>query len=61
MSLRGVECVLAVIGTGGPVKRSNTKSSFTWKTAPRSTHMHMGASLIPVAGTNHRRGERIYP
>eukprot|EP00976_Prorocentrum_cordatum_P075104 1181783-Prorocentrum_minimum.AAC.3 len=39
MSLRGVECVLAVIGTGGPVKRSNTKSSFTWKTAPRSTHM----------------------
>ena len=38
---RGVECTLAVFGTGGPVKRKHI--------------------VIPGAGTNRDREERIYP
>eukprot|EP00976_Prorocentrum_cordatum_P077892 1182872-Prorocentrum_minimum.AAC.1 len=41
--LRGAACILAVIGTGGPVKRRNI----------------INTNAPPVAGTNRRRGERI--
>eukprot|EP00959_Pyramimonas_sp_CCMP1952_P102841 2150846-Pyramimonas_sp.AAC.1 len=55
--LWGVECTLAVIGTGGPAPIAEGEREYA-----RSRHQSQkGRENIPVAGANRKRGERIYP
>eukprot|EP00959_Pyramimonas_sp_CCMP1952_P439215 9194601-Pyramimonas_sp.AAC.1 len=71
--VRGVECILAVIGTGGPVQRSKrllmlcineTNERADGVPTGGTTRTFGGSGVranIPVSGTNRDREERIYP